>query len=393
MPRRARPAAPDSALVAWGWYAVTAAPLAPVVGGPEPGLVPRLPEGRAFWAAWWTADPRRDWQDPDDFGFVEGAPATISGEAITVADRRVREAMGQRVFAVSVGEHMARRAFREGAPQRRVDTTDFEAIGLAWLEERGLPATAIPVVVKAAWREWLKAEHGGEGAQGIDMEAEKKRYQAALALAIRGDTERRRVEQRADIAAGKRPADDRPAIKKAKTIAREVRERLEVVVRHVGGRKDMSGFCHFAALGLVAALRAEGLHAVEASTGGHSFAHVLLDGAAEPLLLDITASQYGLAPVYVRLPGQRRSWAHGARVKGRRAREGAEQIIPLHLTNAPPKWWAVAPAHLLEILVEHGTRLATQKDRARVLREQARAIAPAPKKRRAGGRAAAESTA
>jgi hypothetical protein len=361
---RARAAAPG--VVTWGWYSVTEG-ATPTAGGSAPGLVRRGKE-TAFWAAWWTVDPRLDrTADPDDHGFFVGPKAAFV--AGCEAESRIRREKSARAYVISIPESFARAAYREGAPRKRSEASDFEAISGAWCDERGIPRTAVPEVVKRAWRRWLKDHHPDVAriAGHVDMELEKKRYEAALHAAREREAGQLRDRQRGDVAAGTRPVDaagnDRATIAKARKIAQGVRARLEVIARFVGANETMAGLCHFGVLGLVSALREGGLRAVPASSGEHWWAHVLLEASDEPLLLDVTASQFGLAPVYVRLPGQPRrgqysaAQAKGAQAKGAQAKGGAKDCVDRVIAGAPERWWVIAPTDLPGALRAAGTRL------------------------------------
>ena len=191
-------------MAVWGWYSIMLAPATDAPGGSTVGLVARAPQARAFWAAWWTEDPRRTPDtDPDDYGFVEGARPLDA--AIGAAYDALRRGRGPRVYDVSVGEQHARRAFREGAPQRRSPATDFDAISRGALAELGLDETATVADVKRAWRRRalvLHPDRGGDAATFIELE---QRVKVALAI-----VERRAAEiGMAAAAAGKGPARKR----------------------------------------------------------------------------------------------------------------------------------------------------------------------------------------
>lgn len=341
---RRSPAPPG--VVTWGWYSVTEG-ASETVGGAKPGLVLRERSECAFWAAWWTEDPRlRPEADPDAHGFYTGPKAAFFAGA--EAESCIRREKSSRAYVLAIAESFARGAYREGAPRLRSSATDFEEVAAAWCDERGIPRTAVVEVVKAAWRAYLKAVHPDQAEQvgPLDLEAEKRRYEAALAVAEARAVGQRREAQRETIAAGERPVDhaanDRATIKTAKSIAATTRARLEAIARHLGVGETLAGLCHFAALGLVEALREEGLRAVVASSGGHSWATVLLEAADEPLLVDITATQYGLARVYVRLPRQARRWPYdAARVRGERARAPAQEVADEVIVRAPERWWSI----------------------------------------------------
>jgi hypothetical protein len=189
-------------LAAWGWYALMMVPVASVPGGSFPSLVQRPGPGRVFWAAWWTSDPRRYDVEPDDYGFVEGPRAT--GDAVGAAYDSLRKGRGRAVYDVCVGELLARRAYRAGAPQRRAVGQDFEVVARGWLEEQGLdPLTVTSRQVRAAWRKLVTAVHPDRAAgSSVDMDAMRKQYQAALAVV----QAREQATVRTEIAMGRAPA-------------------------------------------------------------------------------------------------------------------------------------------------------------------------------------------
>ena len=127
--RRRASSSAASGMVAWGWFAFVGMMDGKILqGGDVPGgeaaeqvrqalaLRGDTTKG-AFWAAWWTGDPRRTPDAlPDDFGVVVGARA--HAEAIGEADKAIRRAKGLRVYVVSIGEDFARRAFREGGRRK-----------------------------------------------------------------------------------------------------------------------------------------------------------------------------------------------------------------------------------------------------------------------------------
>jgi hypothetical protein len=346
-------------VVTWGWYSIVEG-AAPAIGGNRAGLVPRGPES-AFWAAWWTVDPRRDPSaDPDAYGFVDGAKAAFMAEI--EADRCIREQKSQRAYVLAICPSFARSAYWEGAPRRRSEAKDFEAIAAKWRAEHRVADNAQPSEVKAAWRAWVRGAHPDRGGDHADMERERLRYEAALAVAQAAKTRASMALQRRAVEAGERPfdpsAEDAATIKRAISIATDVRSSMEEIASYLGAVPSLAGLCHFAAHGLAAALREEGVHAVEASTGGHSFVHVLLHQSTEPLLLDVTASQIGMAAVYVRRPGQKRRSTHEPKVKGKKARDAIMGVAAMDVLDPPSRWWALRGRVLIEAMRMAGTRLS-----------------------------------
>ena len=355
--KRPRPAA--HGLVTWGWYSVTAGALREV-GGSVPGLVP-AGEETAFWAAWWTEDPRRSKRPvaPDAFGFFTGPKASFV--AGCEAESRIRREKSAAAYVISIPESYARGAYNDGAPRLRSKAKDWKKLAGAWCKEHGLPASAAPDAIKAAWRTWLKENHGGAGAKGMNLDVERRRYDVALKVAEERQTEQLRKAQAKKIAAGERPVDHQAVAraigKRATAIAEQVRASLVAFAEHFNINKELGGLCHFAALGLVEALRADGLHAVVASTGGHSWANVLLEGGLSPILVDVTATQFGLAPVYVRLPWQRPHALYEVRIKGTRCAIEAQKAADGVIERAPANWWSIPPWDLPAALKRAGTQL------------------------------------
>lgn len=166
---------------------------------------------------------------------------------------------------------------------------------------------------------------------------------------------------------------DRAIAIEAKRVATGVRARLEIVAQHIGNRPDMGGLCHFAALGLTQALCSAELPAVLVSDGGHSWSHVEL--STGPMLVDITATQYGFAaPVFVRMPREPRpAWPRGERgkrwrrlydvvVSGLRAQKDCQKVANEHVHRAPLAWWTIELHALPLALVWAGTCLYRERE-------------------------------
>jgi hypothetical protein len=184
--KRAKPIAPGAGLAAWGWYAVVGITDGKIIhGGDVPGgdaakvvrsaLAKRADTTRgAFWAAWWSEDPRQKPETPpDDFGVVLGAQA--HAEAIGEADRIIRIARGRPVFARSVGDLFARRAFREGGRRKTTATEKHRRAALEALTVTfGLnPETATVADVRRAFRRVVKTSkvHPDQGGTAAAFDA------------------------------------------------------------------------------------------------------------------------------------------------------------------------------------------------------------------------------
>lgn len=197
-----KPLAPRSpGTVILGWYAVVALPAA-TFGGSVPGLVTAGLTSRAFWAVWWTDDPRRTPNaNPDDFGFVLGARGI--DEAIGAAYDALRQGRGPRVNDMSLGATFALAAYREGAPQRRSAVTDYDAQAAEGLGALGLPPDATAAEIRKAF----KAKHPDNGGDPkVDMDRLTKLFTAAHVAAKRREQE----AARASIAAGVEPKRRKP---------------------------------------------------------------------------------------------------------------------------------------------------------------------------------------
>lgn len=181
-PRRKKVGEPPGVVV-WAWFAVLLIAGADT-GGSEAGLVATGAPERAFWAAWWSEDPRIAAAEPDDYGFVDGR-GLLLGEAIGAAYDACRRGRGPRVYAKSIGEHFALKAYREGAPRRRAAVVDFDALAAVFFEELRVAPTATPREVTAAFL----AQHPDHGGTCIDIDRLTGLYKAALAVARRHQNE------------------------------------------------------------------------------------------------------------------------------------------------------------------------------------------------------------
>jgi hypothetical protein len=208
--RRKTKIAPGQGMVAWGWYAILFVPAATAPGGSVAGTVLRAAPSRAFWCAWWTEDPHRNPEaEPDDFGFVEGGKPVDA--AIGAAYDSLRRGRGRAIFDVCVGEALAAKAYRAGAPVRRSVALDVDALAAEGLRALGLRADATVAEVKAAFRREAKRVHPDQGGDAAAFRDLQRAYDAVLAVA------RRREEQGvlADVAAGKAPPQKRRRSRKA----------------------------------------------------------------------------------------------------------------------------------------------------------------------------------
>lgn len=165
---------------------------------------------------------------------------------------------------------------------------------------------------------------------------------------------------------------DRGAVRRARTIAAEMRARAEELAAHLRLRPSLAGLCHVVALGVTSAMRDAGLDAVVASDGAHSWTHVRL--STGNVFVDVTASQYGYADVIVRLPSQgppkgkrRRAgvWLRPFRVavSGARAEVLCQQTADEMVEQLPPRWWAIGRADMRAALLHSETRLRHMAER------------------------------
>lgn len=331
--------------VAWGWYAVVVL-ATPQAGGSTPGLV--LPNGalRAFWAVWWQGDPRREYSDPDELGFVVGARPV--DEAVGAADSALRKHRGRFIYAVCIGEEWAVRAYREGAPQRRSSATDFDELAAEGRSMLGLDAGAEPVEVRAAWRAFLQKAHPDKGGEATDLAFCRKLYNAALAISERAAA----AVVREDVAAGKAVVNRRRWKTNVRTVAQRVRAVCEELFRPLElDRCDpatLGGYCTVAALGLVHALREADILA-ELGAGWcsdvpHWWAEARPTKRAEPLIVDVTATQFWRkARVVVAEPGSGIAKRYDPRMReiphdDRRVMQLSCDIEVL-FSNLPRAWW------------------------------------------------------
>lgn len=167
--------------------------------------------------------------------------------------------------------------------------------------------------------------------------------------------------------------NDRAITIEAKRIARDVRARVEVVSEYLNTVETLAGLCHFAALGVTQAMCSADIPAFLASDGGHSWTEVDLSKGL--MLADVTASQFGFADVFIRMPGKPRpridrlppeTWGGGrfhrirremyvTRVTGLVAQRMASSVADEVITNAPDDWWMLSIEHLRDALVVFGT--------------------------------------
>ena len=149
---------------------------------------------------------------------------------------------------------------------------------------------------------------------------------------------------------------DRKALRQAREVAGGVRDRLDVIARNLRLYGHLPGCCHFAAVGLADALVEAGLQARVAATVGHSFAHVELPVDGHTLVVDVTASQYGLPRVYTLLPWKRAIPEHRPAVAGGEfARAAAKFAAGVDFKNVPDRWWAIPVEALPSALDAAGT--------------------------------------
>ncbi len=380
MPAR-RPKYPPPAVAVFGWYAAVVLP-DPARGGTTPGMVPREAQSRAFWAAWWTEDPRRAKDaDPDAYGFVVGGKAL--GEAVGAAYDALRKARGPKVYDISIGDTYAVAAFREGAPRQRAVETDFEALALEGLQELGLGESATLREIRAAFQA-RHPDHGGK--PGEDIHRLTTLFNAAVARRKRLDEE----QTRADIRVGKVPRRKlrRPRKSNAdgdaggmfgrttsgaraptmetlaedvRTVALKVRARAEQVAPAMDrglGRgpvtADLAGFCEVGSLGLVAALKEASIEARLAHGRlmhrAHTWVEVPLpetEPGVDPgvLYIDITATQMGPTwPRVVVIDKSSSRWKHyERRLGGAEVEAGVVAVRQSAIEQLPPRWWSNAP--------------------------------------------------
>lgn len=191
MAHAARSAAASAGLVAWGWFAFVGMTDGKLLqGGEVPGgeaaeqvrqaLALRADTTKgAFWAAWWTVDPRKEPEaPPDDMGVIVGARA--HAEAIGEADAAIRRAKGLRVFVISIGEHFARRAYREGVRRKTSSAEGDRAAGKDALAYFGLDESVATIVdVRRAFRTLSKKAHPDKGGSAEEFQALKETTKAA----------------------------------------------------------------------------------------------------------------------------------------------------------------------------------------------------------------------
>lgn len=332
---------------AWGWYAATVLP-EPKEGGTVEGVVLRNGAPRAFWAVWWSGDPRRAEHppEPDEYGFVTGNVPL--DEAVGAAYDALRKGRGRHVYDICIGETWALSAYREGAPTKKSAATDFDSLAASGRSMLGLGPEARPPEVRAAWRAWARQAHPDRSGVAMDMQAAKHRYEAALAASQRVLAD----AQRADMAAGKTVVDEDKFLARVRTVAKRVREACEKLFRPLelaNYRADtLCGYCTVAAVGLVHALREAGIIAdlAAGSCNGapHWWAEVRTTVHAERTIVDITATQFWKrARVLIAHAGSTQALKYDAR--SRDISKGAllSVELPPHLSvlfdGLPSCWW------------------------------------------------------
>ncbi len=348
-----RPVRKGEEAAAWGWYAVTVIP-EPTGGGGAAGLVSRSQVMRAFYAVWWTGDPRLvagGPPDPDEFGFVEGArPMDL---AIGASYDALRKGRGRHVYDVCIGERFALGAYREGAPRKTSKATDFDAVAATFRARLGLTAEATPAEVKKAWHAFLHTAHPDKLAAipvdqrpKIDMDDARKSYDATLAYAERLASEK----ARAVVAkTGAAPVAQGSLVHKIRKVARRVREACELLFSplDIFGHDcaSLAGYCVAAAIGLARALREVDIRADIA--GGlvsglpHWWAVIPTEGST--IIADVTATQFWpTARVVVAEPGTARAakyvpWTHATRAEYNA--HLAPRDLQVLLDGLPPAWW------------------------------------------------------
>ncbi len=171
--------------------------------------------------------------------------------------------------------------------------------------------------------------------------------------------------------------NDRQIAIAAKKIAVAMRERGEIVARHLGTLSNLGGLCHFMALGVTHAMHHAEIPAHIASDGGHSWTEVELSTGL--MLVDVTASQFGFADVFVRMPSESRPakarpdrpptpWEQRRRggmyrrpmYETRATELFAQRLIAKTASQAvilaPPAWFLIEPHALPLALVLAGTQ-------------------------------------
>lgn len=150
-------------VVTWGWYSVL--PLPRDVSRFAPGgevaemLQTALTKGEdttlcAFYAVWWTEDPRvHPDASPDDMGVIVGPRA--HAEAVGAADRACRRNKSERVYAMSIGDEFARRAYRVGVRREQSSVLSLRQAGQEALRYFGLVETISIDDAKRAVRRFL----------------------------------------------------------------------------------------------------------------------------------------------------------------------------------------------------------------------------------------------
>jgi hypothetical protein len=156
--------------------------------------------------------------------------------------------------------------------------------------------------------------------------------------------------------------EDQRIARKVRELGEEHRRRVEVLAEYLGMSCSLCGLCHLAAVTLTQVLVEAGLEAVVASDGHHSWTNVTV--STGNMLVDVTATQYGLAKVFIRLhPGQSR-WRyfdktiHEVKVSGPIAEMLCRMTIVDTVQSLPDVWWRIDPLDLKPALSTAGTKLA-----------------------------------
>lgn len=375
-PRKRSLARRVTAPAVWGWYGVAMMPTPEAQArasgvSSKTALVQRDKIEHAFWAAWWTADPREEPEaDPDDYGIVSG-PKPF-GQAVSEAYDALRRGRGPRVYDMSVGAARALHAYRDGAPRKRSKATDFDSLAEEGYVLFGLAADAKPSAVTKAFMK-MHPDHGGD--PDTDMAKLTGLYRAVLGEARRREAERqrakvadgkaprrrpkKRAELDADHAAPVLPLGPEPPSQHtevieriARRVAARVRKKAEQLGVLLGTSPMLEGLCMVASLGLVEALKEAGLPARVAGgtvRGGHYWAEIPLPdpGTGEDpgaLWVDVTATQFWPTgpKVSVLMPGAPRRKAYERRADGAFVVDFLlNSAMPQRqLAKTPARWWA-----------------------------------------------------
>lgn len=217
-------------MVTWGYYAVTGIVLGEhaseqTKGSEAAEMVTTALAGRmdttqaAFFACWWTEDPRRNPDAlPDDMGVITGPRA--HDDAIDEADRVIRRGKGRSVYAMSIGADYARRAFRTGVRRRESTAVVSRAVGHAALVDLGVaPEKATPALVRKAFKKLVRAAHPDGGGSAEAFQVLVATRDAAIAHARILEAERRSSA----YARGEKPEEKPRRKRKAKAAQAEAK--------------------------------------------------------------------------------------------------------------------------------------------------------------------------